>query len=161
MRSRDIHRRCYSCSAPSPANKVSSFVILLFSLLSLHSAPAQTQSSPAPAPRDKHPTSTPASPNVHSITEDELKQQLVGKTFYLRGGYLDSSLQFDDHGRLINDSARTSYTLSLVQIDKVSLSKHKVQLEGIRYGLHFLGAGPTEDPLQASDKVRITPKRSS
>ena len=49
--------------------------------------------------------------------------------------------------------------LSLIEIDKVHLTKRKLELEGIRYGLHFLGAAPSEDPMQASDKVRITPKK--
>ncbi len=44
-------------------------------------------------------------------------------------------------------------------IDKVHLSKHKVELTGNRYGLHFLGARPDEDPTKAVDKVRITPKK--
>jgi TonB family protein len=41
----------------------------------------------------------------------------------------------------------------------VRLTKRKVDLEGIRYGLHFLGALPYEDPTKAADKVRITPKK--
>ena len=31
--------------------------------------------------------------------------------------------------------------------------------EGVRYGLHFLGALPNEDPTKAVDKVEITPKK--
>jgi TonB family protein len=49
--------------------------------------------------------------------------------------------------------------LSGVEIDKVRLTRHKVELEGIRYGLHFLGAMPYEDPTKAVDRVRITPKK--
>jgi hypothetical protein len=93
------------------------------------------------------------------ITEDEIKQLLAGKTLYLRGGYLDGSLSFDEHGKLIGNSPQGSYTLSLVEIDKVHLSKHKVELIGIRYGMHFLGARADEDPTKAVDKVRITPKK--
>jgi outer membrane biosynthesis protein TonB len=93
------------------------------------------------------------------ITEDEIKQLVVGKTLYLRDGYLDSTLSFDEHGKLTGHSPQGSYTLSLVQIDKVRLSKHKVELTGARYGLHFLGARADEDPTKAVDKVRITPKK--
>ncbi len=46
-----------------------------------------------------------------------------------------------------------------IQIDRVHLSKHKVELEGSRYGLHFLGALPYEDPTKAVDRVKITPKK--
>jgi TonB family protein len=93
------------------------------------------------------------------ITEEELKQMLVGKTFYLRGGYLDDSLSFNEHGKLASHSPVGSYTLSMVQIDKVHLSKHKVELDGLRYGLHFSNQLAFEDPRTAYDKVRITPKK--
>ena len=100
-----------------------------------------------------------AQPNEAAITEDEIKQLVQGKTLYLRDGYLDNSLGFDEHGKLIGHSAQGSYTLSLVEIDKVHVSKHRVELDGVRYGLHFLGALPNEDPTKAVDKVRITPKK--
>jgi hypothetical protein len=94
-----------------------------------------------------------------SITEEELKQFLVGKALYLRGGYLDNSLTFNEHGGLIGHSPLGSYTLSAVEIDKVRLTKHKVELTGARYGLHFLGALPYEDPTKSMDRVKITPKK--
>jgi TonB family protein len=84
---------------------------------------------------------------------------LVGKPLYLRGGYLENSLNFNEHGKLIGHSPQGSYTLSAIQIDKVRLTKHKVELEGARYGLHFLGALPYEDPTKALDRVRITPAK--
>jgi hypothetical protein len=96
-----------------------------------------------------------------AITEEELRHLLVGKTLYLRGGYLDNALNFNEHGVLVSHSPQGSYTLSLIQIDRVRLAKHKVALEGIRYGLHFLGALPYEDPTSAIDKVRITPKKKT
>ncbi|MGA9670734.1 MAG: energy transducer TonB [Terracidiphilus sp.] len=96
---------------------------------------------------------------VGGITEEELKQMLVGKPLYLRGGYLDNSLSFNEHGGLIGRSAQGSYTLSAIEIDKVHLTKHKVELDGARYGLHFLGALPYEDPTKALDRVKITPKK--
>lgn len=84
---------------------------------------------------------------------------LVGKTFYLRGGYLDDSLTFDEHGKLAGHSPVGSYTLNMIQIDRVRLSKHKVELDGVRYGLHFSNQLAFEDPTKAYDKVRITPKK--
>jgi len=98
-------------------------------------------------------------PQAGSITEEELKQLLVGKALYLRGGYLDNSLSFNEHGVLSGHSPQGSYTLSAVEIDKVRLSKHKVELTGARYGLHFLGALPYEDPTKSMDRVKITPKK--
>lgn len=125
-------------SAPTPANT---------------STTQEPSAAQAPAPADAKDSAAGA------ITEDEMKQLLVGKTLYLRGGYLDNSLSFDEHGKLIGHSPEGSYTLNLVVIDKVHLSKHKVELMGNRYGLHFLGARPDEDPTKAVDKVRITPKK--
>jgi hypothetical protein len=116
----------------------------------------QTQNSPPGRAAETKPSMTP---DVPSIREEELRAQLAGKTFYLRGGYLDNDLRYDERGRFAGNSPRASYTLSMVQFDRVRLSKHKLELRGVRYGLHFLGAEPSEDPLLASDKVRITPKK--
>lgn len=118
-----------------------------------HATPASAEAKPA--------TDTVNAPaaQVPAISEDELRQMLVGKTFYLRNGYLDNSLGFDEHGKLAGHSPQGSYTLCLIQIDKVHVSKHKVELTGTRFGLHFLGALPKEDPTKAIDRVRITPKK--
>lgn len=132
-------------------------------------APAASQPLTVPA-TDAKPTeklteperaATKVEPKAETgtITEEELKQLLVGKALYLRGGYLDNSLGFNEHGGLIGHSPQGSYTLSAVQIDKVRLTKHKVELTGARYGLHFLGALPYEDPTKAMDRVKITPKK--
>ena len=83
----------------------------------------------------------------------------MGKELFLRAGYLDNTLSFNEHGTLIGHSPDGSYTLSGIQINKVRLTKHKVELEGDRYGLHFLGALPYEDPTKAVDRVKITPKK--
>jgi outer membrane biosynthesis protein TonB len=105
------------------------------------------------------PAAQPETAQPGGITEEELKQWLVGKVLYLRGGYLDESLSFNEHGVLSGHSPQGSYTLSGVAIEKVHLTKHKVELEGQRYGLHFLGALPSEDPTTAMDRVLITPKK--
>ena len=134
-------------------------IVFLASTLALHSQAPPSQEAAGLAASTA--TGSAPIPDVPSIREEELKQQLAGKTFYLRGGYLDNDLHFDEHGALSGNSPAGSYTLSMIEISKIQLSKHKLELQGIRYGLHFLGAGPTEDPLQASDKVRITPKKKS
>lgn len=130
-------------------------------------APSEAQqqtpavSTPAPTvPAESAPAES-ADDKKGAITEDEVKQLVVGKTLYLRDGYLDNALSYDEHGKLIGHSAQGSYTLSLIQIDRVHLSKHKVELTGVRYGLHFLGASPDEDPTKAVDRVRITPKKKA
>jgi outer membrane biosynthesis protein TonB len=84
---------------------------------------------------------------------------LIGKELFLRGGYLDNDLSYNEQGVLVGHSPQGSYTLSAIQIDKVRLTKHKLELEGQRFGLHFLGALPYEDPTKAVDRVNITPKK--
>jgi hypothetical protein len=125
------------------------------------SAPAQVASpaNVAPATSAVKPEAGSEASAPGGITEEELKQLLMGKALYLRGGYLDNSLSFNEHGGLIGHSAEGSYTLSGIQIDKIRLTRHKVELQGARYGLHFLGALPYEDPTNAADRVRITPKK--
>jgi TonB family protein len=112
------------------------------------SAPQTTpQATPAPA-HDEYP-----------IGEQEVRQKLQGKTFYLRNGYLENSLHFASDGKFDGASQKASYTLSLVRIDRVRLEKHKLVLEGTRYGLHFLGALASEDQSTALDKVQLTTKK--
>ncbi|MFZ0394668.1 MAG: TonB family protein [Terracidiphilus sp.] len=120
--------------------------------------PAQQSATPT-APAQQTAPSAPAqgTSTTPPISEDEMRQQFEGKTFYLRGGWLDDSLHFNQYGRLDGASPRASYTLSLVQITRVHLDKHHLQLEAVRYGLHFLGAAPFED--QAVDRVRLTSKK--
>jgi outer membrane biosynthesis protein TonB len=126
--------------------------------------PAEPQPSPAPAASPSAPAHTSAPVSGHGsepaeITEDEIKSLLVGKQLFLRGGYLDNDLSYNEHGVLVSHSPQGSYTLSAIQVDKVHLAKHKLELEGERYGLHFLGALPYEDPTKAVDRVNITPKK--
>ena len=85
----------------------------------------------------------------------------MGKELFLRGGYLDNTLSFSERGALIDRSPQGSYTLNGIKINKVRLTRHKVELEGDRYGLHFLGALPYEDPTKAVDRVKITPEKES
>ena len=117
--------------------------------------PVQPKPAPHGRPSPHEPQAHPAKP----IGEDELRQQFQGKTVYLRGGYLDYDLRFDQEGRFTGNAPQASYTLSMFEVDRVHVSKRKVELVGTRFGLHFLGDGPAEDPLSASDKVRITPKK--
>jgi TonB family protein len=93
------------------------------------------------------------------ISEDELKQMLMGKALYLRDGYLDNTLKFDERGRLDGHSPQGSYTLCAIEINKIRLTKHKLELVGIRYGLHFPAQLAYEASSTAFDRVRITPKK--
>lgn len=159
----------WSSKTSVPLRAVSFFGILALMLFlsAFVQQPDQPQQPPSPAAAQT-PTQAPASvakkatnqsAKPQPITEADLKKMLVGKLLFLRGGYLSDSLNFNEHGVLIGRSPRGSYTLCAVQINKVRLSKHKVELEGARYGLHFLGALPTDDFSTAVDRVRLTPKK--
>ncbi|MGB0065989.1 MAG: energy transducer TonB [Terracidiphilus sp.] len=121
-------------------------------------APAN-QSAPAAAAKPAVPTPPAKAPEPPAITEDQLRQLLVGKDLFLRGGYLDNTLEFNEDGVLTGHSPQGSYTLCAVRINRVRLFKRKVEFDGERYGLHFLGALPGEDPGAAVDRVNITPTK--
>jgi outer membrane biosynthesis protein TonB len=121
-------------------------------------APIETQPAPSPSPAASQ-TAPSHAAEANEISEEEIRRLLVGKELFLRGGYLDNDLSYNEHGVLVGHSPQGSYTLSGIQIDKVRLTKHKLELEGQRYGLHFLGAMPYEDPTKAVDQVNITPKK--
>ena len=124
--------------------------------ISAGEAPGAQATAPAAAPA----TGTAVhEAKVGGITEADFKQLLVGKALYLRGNYLDNTLSFDEQGRLMGHSAQGSYTLCAVEIDKVRLTRHKVEMVGTRYGLHFLGQLAVEDQSTAFDRVKITPRK--
>jgi TonB family protein len=120
---------------------------------------AQTPPADSSKPSEKADAPTAAEIHEAAATEDQLRKQLEGKTFYLRGGYLDNTLHFNQKGELDGSSPKASYTLSLVEIDRVKVDKHHVELEGVRYGLHFLGALATEDQAANVDRVKLTSKK--
>jgi hypothetical protein len=123
-------------------------------------ASPDTQAAPAPAPSPTPVLSgTAQQAEPGETTEEELRRLLVGKVLFLRDGYLDNTLSFNEHGALIGHSPQGSYTLCEIQINKVRLTRHKVELDGDRYALHFLGGLPYEDPTRAVDRVKITPKK--
>lgn len=94
-----------------------------------------------------------------ALTEDELRQRLVGKQLFLRGLWLDDELHFDMHGKLVSQSAKGSFTLCSVDIEHVRLTKRRVELEGVRYGIHFEDEGNWANQAASFDRIRVTPKK--
>ena len=92
------------------------------------------------------------------LTEDDLRARYVGKLIFLRGSYLGDDLDFDMDGKVNGSPTVASFTLSGFEVRKVKLSKHKLDIEADRYGLHFLGALPYEDDTKAFDQVKISKK---
>ncbi len=92
------------------------------------------------------------------LTEDDLRARYVGKLIFLRGSYLGDDLNFDMDGKVNGSPTVGSFTLSGFEVKKVTLSKHKLEIEADRYGLHFLGALPYEDEAKPFDQVKISKK---
>jgi hypothetical protein len=92
------------------------------------------------------------------LTEDDLRTRYVGKLIFLRGSYLGDDLNFDMNGKVNGSPTVGSFTLSGFEVRKVKLSKHKLEIEADRYGLHFLGTLPYEGDAKAFDQVKISKK---
>jgi hypothetical protein len=160
----------HSCNSPrgsfSPTSAPAHFAALcLVMIFAVHGPmPIAAQQKNAPAVQNSgrnEARSERSTAKALPIKEDELRQRFEGKTLYLRGGYFQDELRFDVNGHLEGSAQQLPYTLSMIEISKVHLSKHKVELDGLRYGVHFLEDRSVEDPIAASDKVRITPKKKT
>jgi TonB family protein len=92
------------------------------------------------------------------LTEDALRARYVGKLIFLRGSYQGDDLNFDQNGKVNGSPAVASFTLSAFEVKKVKLSKHKLEIEADRYGLHYFGALPYEDETKSFDRVKISKK---
>ena len=92
------------------------------------------------------------------LTEDDLRTRYVGKLIFLRGSYLGDDLDFDMNGKVNGSPTVASFTLSAFEVRKVKLSKHKLDIEADRYGLHYFGALPYEDDTKSFDQVKISKK---
>ena len=113
------------------------------------------------------PAAAPAAPAIPDaallkstppLTEDALRARYVGKLIFLRGSYLGDDLNFDQDGKVNGSPTVASFTLSAFEVRKVKLSKHKLEIEADRYGLHYFGALPYEDESKSYDKVKISKK---
>ncbi|MDF2435048.1 MAG: hypothetical protein JWP44_4679 [Mucilaginibacter sp.] len=138
-------------------------------LLATPFASAQ-ESSPSSTPAAATAAATPASVVVTGVqggdavkaasTPEALSAQLVGKVFYLRGFYQDDKLQFTTDGKIEGNPQKGSFALSAVEIDKVKFTKHSMELETHRIGLHFFGSLPYEDDSKPFERIKVDPKKS-
>jgi TonB family protein len=105
---------------------------------------------------------TPKGPQAvaPASTPEALSAELVGKTFYLRGFYQDDKLEFTTEGKAAGNPQRGSFALSAVEIDKVKYSKHSMEIEAHRVGLHFFGALPYEDDSKPFERIKVDPKKT-
>ena len=121
--------------------------------------PTNQTSSDAKATTE--PATPPASQDVVAgplSTEEDLRQ-LIGKDLYIRGLWLGDDLHFDMYGNLEGQAAKGSFTLCAVEIEHVRLTKKRVELEGVRYGIHFADEGDWATQSTSFDRIRVTPKK--
>jgi len=125
---------------------------------------AKAVTAPAPdaaPPADTEQASATAAPQgkVPEVTEAELKEKLTGRPLYLRGLWLDETLHFNMNGEIVGQSPKGSFTLCGVFVDHVRVTKKTVELEGVRFGVHFEGEAPWEQQSASFDRIQITPKK--
>ncbi|HEY6448021.1 MAG TPA: energy transducer TonB [Acidobacteriaceae bacterium] len=134
-------------------------------LCSSLSHPQQTSSLEVPAnhpsPEAKAADQKAAQPVLAApvSSDEDLRQALVGKQLYLRGLYLDDDLHFDMFGNLDGHSPTGSFTLCAVEIQHVRLTKRRVELEGVRYGIHFADEGNWAEQATSFDRMPVTQKK--
>jgi TonB family protein len=120
----------------------------------------QFASSQAPIAGVTAPAPTGAQAVQPASTPEALSAALVGKTFYLRGFYQDDKLEFATDGKPVGSPQRGSFALSAVEIDKVKFTKHSMEIEAHRVGLHFFGALPYEDDTKPFERIKVDPKKT-
>jgi len=140
--------------------------------------PATSNPSPdakaaaAPAAQDTAPAANAAAParkdaeivgktsgKGEDLGEAELKARLTGRPLFLRGLWLGEDLHFNMNGDLVGQSPKGSFTLCGVFVDKVRVTKKTIELEGVRFGVHFEGEAPWEQQATSFDRIQITPKK--
>jgi TonB family protein len=124
--------------------------------------PFASSQIPAAPPIVSQTASVPEGPQAvaPASTPEALSAELVGKTFFLRGFYQDDKLQFAVDGKVSGSPQKGSFALSGVEIDKVKFTKHTMEIEAHRVGLHFFGALPYEDDTKPFERIKVDPKKS-
>ena len=125
-------------------------------------ASSQIPAAPPSASQNASAASVPQGPQAvaPASTPEALSAELVGKTFFLRGFYQDDKLQFATDGKVIGSPQKGSFALSGLEIDKVKFTKHTMEIEAHRVGLHFFGALPYEDDSKPFERIKVDPKKS-
>lgn len=119
---------------------------------------------PPPHPSSTNPPSQAkaadtSDPVVAEMSEQELRAKLVGRPLFLRGLWLDEDLHFDMDGSLVGHSPKGSFTLCGVLIDHIHVTRKTVEMEGIRYGIHFEDEAQWKDQAASFDRLQITPRK--
>jgi hypothetical protein len=136
--------------------------IAAFALSVLCSSPLYSQQGASAEQTSADATATAGSQDVLAgpvSNEDDLRRALTGKQLYIRGLWLDDELHFNMYGGLASTSPKGSFTLCAVEIEHVHLTKKRVELEGVRYGIHFADAANWADSATSFDFLRVTPKK--
>jgi outer membrane biosynthesis protein TonB len=132
-------------------------LILLMAVLAPILRSQQTSNPPAPAsPGQPRNSGTDAAEPASKA--DAIVGRLEGKQIFLRVFDLNNDLKFDENGNLLGTPQPGSFTLCAIDVKKVHVSKHRVEVEGTRMGLHFFGALPYEDDTRPFERIRLSKK---
>lgn len=131
-------------------------LLVLFILCLAVVAPIlRSQETPTPQP---DPASTTDWRREAGANQEAIRARLEGKPLFLRVFDLNNQMEFDETGKLLSAPQQGSFTLCGIDVKRVRFSKHKVDIEGYRMGLHFFGALPYEDDTRPFERVRISKK---
>lgn len=125
----------------------------------------QQSSSQEPSPNQAAAATAPAVVGSQDVlaagvsNEEDLRAAITGKQLFIRGLWLSDELHYNMYGDLVSTSPKGSFTLCVVEIEHVRLTKKQVELEGARYGIHFADAANWADSATTLDFLRVTPKK--
>ena len=71
-----------------------------------------------------------------------------------------TNCEFATDGKAVGSPQKGSFALSAVEIDKVKFTKHSMEIEAHRVGLHFFGALPYEDDTKPFERIKVDPKKT-
>ncbi len=92
-------------------------------------------------------------------TPSAVEARLLHHPVFLRGFWRSDQLRFNESGRLRRPSERESFTLSGVEITRVTTAPHRLLLEGRRLGVRFHDDKPELVVLHVGGKAKKSEER--
>ena len=88
------------------------------------------------------------------VSEEEVSRALIGqKQLYLRGCYLNSTLEFNSKGVLRAGGHSGSFAMSGIDVQKVKVTDKEIRITGVRVALYREDQSPTfsRQPLKKAE----------
>jgi len=94
-------------------------------------------------------------------TQQAIEARLKGRPLYLRGLWEQNKLQFDSSGDSSSPADSAPFTISGVDVRKVSLKTDHLEIDGDRVGIEFLNDGPKRVSLKTHIQIAIAASPSA